>query len=69
VARDGSGNFTSVQAAVDSVLADNTKPVVIQIKPGVYVENITVPKEKPFITMRGDDAARTVLTFHNSAAS
>jgi pectinesterase len=69
VARDGSGNFTSVQAAVDSVPADNTKSVTIHIKPGVYTENITVPKEKPFLTMRGDDAARTVLTFHNSAAN
>jgi pectinesterase len=69
VARDGSGNFTSVQAAVDSVPAGNSRAAVIHIKPGAYTENITVPAEKPFITMRGDDAARTILTFHNSAAS
>jgi pectinesterase len=69
VARDGSGDFTSVQAAIDSVPAGNTRAVVIHIKPGAYTENITVPKEKPLITMRGDDAARTVLTFHNSAGT
>src|SRR5262249_14928093 len=69
VARDGSGNFTSVQAAVDSVPADNTKSVTIHIKPGVYTENITVPKEKPFLTMRGAAAARPALPFHNSAAN
>jgi hypothetical protein len=32
VARDGSGNFTSVQAAIDSVPADNERPVVIHVK-------------------------------------
>jgi pectinesterase len=69
VARDGSGNFTSVQAAVDSVPAGNTRPVTIHIKPGTYTEIVTVPKEKPFLTMRGDDAASTILTFHNSAAT
>jgi pectinesterase len=63
VAADGSGDFSTVQAAVDSVPDHNANPIVIHIRPGTYKERIRVPKNKPFITFRGDDAARTVLTW------
>ncbi len=67
VAADGSGQFTSVQAAVDSVPAKNSERVVILIKPGTYKERITVPKNKPFITFRGQDPNTTILTYDWSA--
>ena len=38
VAADGSGDFKTVQQAVDQVPDNNTERVVIQIKPGVYHE-------------------------------
>ena len=62
VAADGSGQFVTVQAAVDAVPANNAQRVVIEIKPGTYKEHIVVPKDKPFITFRGEDAATTILT-------
>jgi pectinesterase len=62
VAADGSGQFKTVQAAVDAVPDDNKEPVVISIKPGTYKEKITVPKTKPFVTFKGDDAKTTILT-------
>ncbi len=68
VARDGSSSFSTVQAAIDSVPAGNSSPVTIHIRPGVYKEKITVPKEKPFVTLIGDDAERTVLTYDDSHA-
>lgn len=68
VAGDGSGQFRTVQAAVDSVPAGNRERVVILIRPGTYKERVIVPKEKPFLTIRGEDAARTILTFDNYAA-
>jgi pectinesterase len=67
VAPDGSGDFKTVQAAVDAVPENNTSRVTIQIKPGTYKERITVPATKPFVTLRADDAATTVLTFDLSA--
>jgi pectinesterase len=67
VAADGSGQFKTVQAAVDSVPANNAQRVVIQIKPGTYKERIQVPREKPQITFRGEDAKTTVLTYDWSA--
>ncbi len=38
VAQDGSGEYTTVQAALDAVPANNKKPVTIFIKNGIYKE-------------------------------
>ncbi len=66
VAADGSGNLTSVQAAVNRVPENNTKRFVIAIKPGIYRELIRVPANKPYISFIGTDAEKTVLTFNLS---
>src|SRR3954465_10121464 len=68
VAPDGSGEFKTVQAAVDAVPANNPSRVVIHIKPGTYKERITVAKTKPFVTFEGEDAATTVLTFDKNVS-
>lgn len=67
VAADGSGDFKSIQQAVDHVPDNNTRRVVIQIKPGRYEEQIRVPATKRFITFRGEDASKTVITYKLSA--
>jgi pectinesterase len=67
VAQDGSAQFKTVQAAVDSVPANNKDRVVIRIAPGTYKERIIVPREKPLITFQGDDAKTTLLTYDWSA--
>ena len=66
VAADGSGDFKTVQGAVDAAPAGASERVVIHIKPGTYKEIIRVPKEKGMIEFLGDDAASTVLTFDNT---
>jgi pectinesterase len=53
VTPDGQGGFASIQAAIDSVPNQGKAPVVIEIAPGRYDERITIPKNKPFITLRG----------------
>jgi len=65
VAADGSGDFKTVQQAVDHVPDNNSQPVVIQIKRGVYQEQVRVTK--PYLTFRGEDPANTVLTYRLSA--
>jgi pectinesterase len=50
---DGKGDFATIQAAIDAVPARNTATVVIEIGPGRYNERLTIPKNKPFITLRG----------------
>jgi pectinesterase len=70
VAADGSGDFKTVQAAVDAVPANNTSPVTISVKPGRYEEYLNITKGKNFITLvgGGDTPDKTVLTFHYKAS-
>ncbi len=65
VAKDGSGNYTSVQAAINAVAANNNQHVVIYIKNGVYNEVVTVPSNKPYITLYGQSVSSTIITYNN----
>ncbi|MBO5279166.1 MAG: pectin methylesterase [Lachnospiraceae bacterium] len=65
VAKDGSGDFTSVQEAVNSVSKENTSPVTIFIKSGTYTECLTI--DRPYITFEGEEVTSTILTFGNYA--
>ncbi|MEP6945531.1 MAG: pectate lyase [Acidobacteriota bacterium] len=67
VAPDGSGTFRTVQAAIDHVPENNPKRFVIALKAGTYNEQVRVPANKPFISIVGNDAAKTVITFKLSA--
>lgn len=70
VAADGSGDTTTVQAAIDEVPANNTEPVTIAIKPGTYREVITVPSDKPHITLAGlGTSSSAVVIVQNHGAS
>ena len=69
VAKDGSGNYATVQAALDAVPAGNTKPVTIRIHKGVYKETIIVDARKSFISLIGDGASNTILTYDNHAGT
>ena len=65
VAADGSGDYRTVQQAVDHVPDDNNQPVVIHIKRGIYQEQVRVTKR--YLTFRGEDPTNTVLTYRLSA--
>lgn len=65
VAVDGSAKFKSIQQAINHVPANNDRRVVIHIKPGVYQERLRV--DKRFITLRGEDPLKTVITHRVSA--
>jgi pectinesterase len=52
VAADGSGQFTSVQAALSSIPADNRERKVIFVRNGVYDEAVRV--DAPYVTLRGE---------------
>jgi pectinesterase len=69
VAADGSGNYTTVQAAINAVPAGNTSPVTISIKPGTYRGVVTVPATKPYLTLAGagSSAAQVVLVEGHAA--
>lgn len=61
VAQDGSGNFKTIQEAINSLpAADNKVQRIILIKKGTYSEKIFI--DKNFITLRGEDAKNTIVT-------
>ncbi|MGW1601158.1 pectinesterase family protein [Streptomyces eurythermus] len=71
VAKDGSGQYTSVQAAVNAVPANNASRVVIAVKPGTYRETVKVPSNKPHVTIQGTGASRkdTVIVYNNASGT
>jgi len=66
VAADGTGDFCTVQAAVDFVPAGNSTPTTIFIKKGYYPE-ILAFAEKNALTFLGEDRKRTVIAYANNA--
>lgn len=71
VSADGSADHRTVQAAIDAVPAGATGRHVILISPGTYKERLVVPKDKPFVTLRGKttDPSQVVLTYDLHAKS
>ncbi|WP_217140944.1 pectinesterase family protein [Streptomyces sp. AC627_RSS907] len=71
VARDGSGQYRTVQAAVNAVPANNPARVVIEVKPGTYRETVRIPSNKPHVTLRGTGGSRkdTVIVYGNAAGT
>ncbi|CAN1255779.1 Putative pectinesterase 11 [Linum perenne] len=65
VDQTGRGDFESIQEAIDSIPSRNSELVFIWVKPGVYVEKVVVPFDKPFITLGGTKAAAndTIVTW------
>ena len=69
VAKDGTGNYKTVQAALDASSSNSKKTTVIYIKKGIYKEVITVDATKNFISLIGEDKNTTIITFNNHAGT
>ncbi|RWW66274.1 hypothetical protein BHE74_00026367 [Ensete ventricosum] len=67
VAADGSGEFRTVQEAIDAVPLSNRVRTVIQVAPGLYREPVYVPKTKNFITLAASRPETTILSWDNTA--
>lgn len=71
VAADGSGDYTTVQEAVDAVPVHNPADVWIHIKPGIYRERVVISGDKPYITLIGEGgcADEVVIVNHVHAGA
>lgn len=69
VAKDGSGDYTTIQAALDAVPANRTAPWLIFIKNGTYEELVRIPSNKPFIHLIGQDKDKVKITFAINCSS
>jgi len=60
VDKNGGGNFTTIQAALNSLANDAASPRTIFIKNGIYNEKVFI--EKNNIIFEGEDKNKTIIT-------
>jgi pectin methylesterase-like acyl-CoA thioesterase len=65
VAADGTGDFCTVQGAIDFIPAGNTQSREIFIRTGVYQEIVCVTN-KNHLTFRGEDRKGTIIQYANN---
>lgn len=65
VAKDGSGDYLTVQAAFDAIPKNNKTPISIIIDPGIYNEKLFLDSTKNFVTLIGNGKFNTVLTYND----
>lgn len=68
VSKDGKGNFTTIQQAINSVEEGKTVRTKIIVKPGTYREKITVEAAKSPISLIGENAENTILVYGDHAS-
>lgn len=61
VAQDGSGDFLTIQSAIDAVNAENL-PFLIYVKNGIYKEKVVIPSSKQKLSIVGEDKDKTIIT-------
>ncbi|RXK86328.1 pectinesterase family protein [Filimonas effusa] len=62
VAQDGSGDFKTIQEAVNAVRDLSQQQVTILIKKGVYREKLVIPSWKSRISLVGENKDSTIIT-------
>lgn len=62
VAKDGSGQFKTINDALNSYPPKHEGRFVIYVKEGVYEEKVIVDKKKPNVYMYGDGIGKTIVT-------
>lgn len=63
VAKDGTGDFLSIQEAIDAAPERLTAPWRIYIKKGNYVEHVDIPESKPFLCLIGEGRGKTQISY------
>ena len=63
VSRDGTGNFRTLQEAIESARAFMDYTVTIYVRNGVYKEKVIVPSWVENIDIIGEDRDKTIITY------
>src|SRR5690348_4713368 len=62
VAQDGSGNYKTIQEAVNAIHDFSQERVTIFIKKGIYHEKLVIPSWKTNISLIGESRDSTIIT-------
>lgn len=63
MSQDGSGDFTTIQTAIDAAKAFPDMRVTIFIKNGIYREKVTVPSCNTRLSLIGESMTGTIITW------
>lgn len=63
VAKDSSGDFTTIQEAIDNAKAFPYNRITIFIKNGIYKEKVKIHEWNPNITLVGESKENTIITY------
>jgi len=66
VAADGTGNFITINEAIDFAPNNSYARTIIYIKEGIYEENVEISSNKTNIVLLGDGRDLTVITGNRS---
>jgi pectin methylesterase-like acyl-CoA thioesterase len=69
VAKDGTGDYTTVQAAINAAPNNSSTRTFIYIKKGTYKEKVTIPVRKTKISLIGEDVDKTILTWSECSST
>ena len=67
VAADGTGEFTTVQEAVNSIRAYMSDTTFLFIKNGTYREKVVIPSWVTNLFMKGESVENTIITWNDHA--
>jgi pectinesterase len=68
IAQDGTGNFYTIQSALDAVPDFRKNTTTIFVKPGFYKEKLVLGASKTNVTLIGEDVKKTIITFDDFAS-
>ena len=63
VAKDGSGNFSTIQSAIEACKSFPYQRIRIFIKKGIYHEKVFIPSWSTKISLIGENEDSTIITF------
>lgn len=68
VAQDGSGDFMTIQEAINAVPDYNSQELRILIAPGTYREKLVVPESKSHVTLVARTEGEVIITYDDYAS-
>jgi pectinesterase len=63
VAKDGSGNYLTIQLAIDACKSFPDKRITIHVKNGIYIEKIVVPACNNRLSIIGESKEKTIISY------
>ncbi|XP_022710975.1 pectinesterase 5-like, partial [Varroa jacobsoni] len=68
-AKDGTGQYTTIQAAVNAIPNNSTTQKVIFVKNGTYTEKVEIPSNKTHLVIIGQDVNNTIVAYNDYSGS